>query len=121
MYLEPRFDPLDFPRAAHLALQIGALLVGQAPRMDLEPAVDLALVNVGHDLTALVEQRHHCFVRDGIAHRIGGLHEVAELGEGALFLLGDGRAGEGYEARVREHLLHAVVHGLSSGFSRSPC
>jgi hypothetical protein len=80
--------------------------------MDLKPAVDLAFVHVGHDLTTLIEQRDDRLVADGITHRVRWLHEIAEFGEGALFLLRNRCACEGDKARVGKHLAHPRVKTL---------
>ncbi len=98
--LKPGIHAFDLTGAAHLALKIGTLVVGKTARVDLEPTVDLGVINIGDDFPPFIEKRDDGFVINGISHRVGGLNQLAKLSERALFLFGDRRACEGDEAGI---------------------
>ena len=94
--------------AAHLALQVGLLLVAQPGGVTLEPAVELGLVRFQFDQAAFVQQRDNGLVVHGLAHGIF-VDEAAELEGGGLLAFGERRAGEADVAGVREDLAHLAV------------
>ena len=94
--------------ARELPLEVGPLLFGQPLAELVEPAVDHVCGDVLFDNPALIQQRHHGAVGNGLVYRVG-VDKPAEGGQGILLLLQQRRAGETEIAGVRQNTPH--LHG----------
>ncbi len=94
--------------AAHLAFQVGFLLIVQPGGVALKPAVQLGLVGFQFDHAAFVQQRDDGLIFDRLAHGVF-VDEAAKLEGGDLFAFGERRAGEADITGAREDLAHFAV------------